>query len=186
MKKKLQSNINRIDLLTDSKIGDVKGLLKSLTESLLKLGKRLTVAETEMYKKEYQEIPTDVLALTKTEFQLRQSLAQMIGEAKDTKDELQKEFKRLRREHYGNLKDIEQILVSFDQLSGKVSNVTDRQKLNDQAMASIFKVMKLDYALDNQDEVDRQNLYLMGLTNSGHAQNLDQDLDSLQQIVEKP
>ena len=88
MKKKLQSNINRIDLLTDSKIGDVKGLLKSLTESLLKLGKRLTVAETEMYKKEYQEIPTDVLALTKTEFQLRQSLAQMIGEAKDTKDEL--------------------------------------------------------------------------------------------------
>lgn len=139
-----------------------------------------------MYKKEYQEIPADVLALTKTEFQLRQSLAMMIGEARETKDELQKEFKRLRREHYGNLKDIEQILVSFDQLSGKVTNVTDRQKLNDQAMASIFKVMKLDYALDNQDEVDRQNLYLMGLTNSGHAQNLDKDLDSLQQNVEKP
>jgi len=53
-------------------------------------------------------------------------------------------------------------------------------------MASIFKVMKLDYALDNQDEVDRQNLYLMGLTNSGQAQNLDKDLDSLQQIAEKP
>lgn len=35
MKKKLQSNINRIDLLTDSKIGDVKGLLKSLTDSIL-------------------------------------------------------------------------------------------------------------------------------------------------------
>ena len=31
----------------------------------------------------------------------------MIGEASETKDWLTKEFKRLRREHYGNLKDIE-------------------------------------------------------------------------------
>lgn len=92
----------------------------------------------------------------------------MIAEAKETKDWLQKEFKRLRREHYGNLKDIEQILVSFDQLSGKVKNVTDRQGLNDQAMASIFKVMKLDFALDEQDENDKQNLFLMGLTNTQH------------------
>ena len=33
-------------------------------------------------------------------------------------------------------------------------------------MASIFKVMKLDYALDAQDEVDREGLNLMGLTNT--------------------
>ena len=33
-------------------------------------------------------------------------------------------------------------------------------------MASIFKVMKLDYALDAQDESDRLNLNLMGLTNT--------------------
>jgi hypothetical protein len=49
----------------------------------------------------------DVLALTKTEYELRQSLASMIGEARETRDNLLKEFKRLRREHYGNLKDIE-------------------------------------------------------------------------------
>ena len=72
----------------------------------------------------------------------------MIAEARETRDWLLKEFKRLRREHYGNLKDIEQILVSVEQLSGKVQNVTDRQGLNDHAMASLFKVMKLDYALD--------------------------------------
>ena len=58
--------------------------------------------------------------------------------------------------------------MSFDQLSGKVKNVTDRQGLNDQAMASIFKVMKLDFALDEQDENDKQNLFLMGLTNTQH------------------
>jgi len=38
----------------------------------------------------------------------------MISEGRETRDWLLKEFKRLRREHYGNLKDIEQILVSFD------------------------------------------------------------------------
>ena len=47
-----------------------------------------------------------------------------------------------------------------------MNNVTDRQGLNDQAMASIFKVMKLDFALDAQDEVDRRSLNLMGLTNT--------------------
>jgi len=110
----------------------------------------------------------------------------MIGEARETRDNLTKEFKRLRREHYGNLKDIEQILISFDQISSKVKNVTDRQGLNDQAMASIFKVMKLDYALDAQDEIDKQSLYLMGLTNTTNQQAVDQILDKLQKQQERP
>ena len=46
-------------------------------------------------------------------------------------------------------------MLSFDQLSEKVRVVTDKQNLNDNAMASIFKVMKLDFALDSQDEKDR-------------------------------
>lgn len=35
--------------------------------------------------------------------------------------------------------------------------------MNDQAMAAIFKIMKLDYSLMTQDEVDRKSVYLMGL-----------------------
>ena len=35
------------------------------------LSKRVMNAEHEIYKKEYEQIPTDVLALTKTEFELR-------------------------------------------------------------------------------------------------------------------
>ena len=80
----------------------------------MKLSKRVTVAENEALRKEYDIIPTDVMALTKTELELRQDLALMIAQARETKDWLTKEFKRLRREHYGNLKDIEQILMSFD------------------------------------------------------------------------
>lgn len=32
VKKTLQTNINRIDLLTDAKIGDIKGLMKTMTD----------------------------------------------------------------------------------------------------------------------------------------------------------
>ena len=104
----------------------------------------------------------------------------MIVQARETKDWLTKEFKRLRREHFGNLKDIEQIMLSFDQLSEKVKLVTDKQNLNDNAMASIFKVMKLDFALDSQDEKDRQSLNLLGLTNTYQSQAVDKTLNDLQ------
>ena len=101
--------------------------MKDLADQILKLSKRLVTTEIDVYKKEYDGIPVDVMALTKTELQLRQSLATMIGEANVTKDWLNKEFKRLRREHYGNLQDIQQILLSFDQMNGRVQNVTDKQ-----------------------------------------------------------
>ena len=61
-----------------------------------------------------------------------------------------------------------------------MNNVTDRQGLNDQAMASIFKVMKLDFALDAQDEVDRRSLNLMGLTNTSQGANVNHALNNLQ------
>jgi len=58
-------------------------------------------------------------------------------------------------------------------MSTKVKTVNETQKLNDQAMASIFKIMKLDYALAAQDEVDRHSLNLMGLTNTGQRDFID-------------
>jgi hypothetical protein len=63
-------------------------------------------------------------------------------------------------------------------MSGKVNNVSDRQGLNDKAMASIFKIMKLASALDMQDESDRDKLYLMGMTNTNV--DVNERLDMLQ------
>ena len=37
-------------------------------------------------------------------------------------------------------------------------------------MAAIFKIIKLDHALDEQDELDKQSLYLMGLQGNSQAQ----------------
>lgn len=59
--------MNRIDLLTDTKIGDIKGLMKLMNDSILKLNKRLNITEMELYKKQHEELPVDVMALTKTE-----------------------------------------------------------------------------------------------------------------------
>ena len=126
MKKTLENNINRVDLLTDGKIHDMKALMKDLAEQILKLNKRITITENEAIKKEYDQIPADILALTKDELELRQDLAHMIAQARESRDNMLIEYKRLRREHYGNLKDIEQILVSFDQLSAKVKSANDR------------------------------------------------------------
>lgn len=36
----------------------------------------------------YEDLPVDIMALTKTEIQLKQDLAHMIGEARETRDEL--------------------------------------------------------------------------------------------------
>lgn len=88
----------------------------------------------------------------------------MIEQGREARDELTKEFKRLRREHYTNLKDVEQMMVSFRQLSSKVQFTTDRIGLNDQALASVFKILRLNYALEEQDEMDRQSIILMGFT----------------------
>ena len=71
----MQNNINRVDLLTDAKIGDIKGLMKEMAEHIIKLNKRMIISENEALRKEYNNIPSDVLALTKTELQLKQDLA---------------------------------------------------------------------------------------------------------------
>ena len=71
MKKTLENNINRVDLLTDGKIHDMKALMKDLAEQILKLNKRITITENDAIKKEYDQIPADILALTKDELELR-------------------------------------------------------------------------------------------------------------------
>lgn len=67
--------------------------------------------------------------------------------------------------------------IGLGQQSQKINNVLDRQGNNDKAMATMFKIVRLDYALDAQDELDKRGLYLMGLT--GTKENVDAKLDHL-------
>lgn len=77
--KVLNNNINRIDLLSDARIGDIKGLMKTMTNEIIKLSKRVQLSESELCKRMYDDLPTDVMAITKTEVQLRQELSIMIN-----------------------------------------------------------------------------------------------------------
>jgi hypothetical protein len=45
--------------------------------------------------------------------------------------------------------------------TSQLKSVVERQGLNDQAMAALFKIMKLDHALLSQDEIDKDAVFLM-------------------------
>jgi hypothetical protein len=51
----------------------------------------------------------------------------------------------------------------MENLHLNVSEVEKRVKLSDTTMATIFKMLRIQYALLHQDEVDKQDIYLMGL-----------------------
>ena len=42
-------------------------MMKDLAEQIIKLNRRVTIAENEVLKREYENIPVDVLALSKSE-----------------------------------------------------------------------------------------------------------------------
>ena len=65
--KVLNNNINRIDLLSDARIGDIKGLMKTMTNEIIKLSKRVQVYESELCSRMHEDLSVDVMALTKTE-----------------------------------------------------------------------------------------------------------------------
>jgi hypothetical protein len=101
----------------------------------------------------------------------------MLEDTEDMKAALQTDLKRLRREHIANMTDLEQISVKLGLQTEQLKNVVERQGLNDQAMAAIFKIMKLDHSLLAQDEVDKNSVFLMGAnarTDSKPADQTDQ------------
>lgn len=80
VKKNLAEQINRVDLLTDAKIGEIKGLMKQLANQVIQVNTRVDRLMLQQHKEDYDKIPTDLLALSKDEFTLRQDLAKMIQE----------------------------------------------------------------------------------------------------------
>jgi len=49
-----------------------------------------------------------------------------------------------------NVKSIETIKELFEANSKKITGVFERQSLNDMAMATMFKVMKINYSLEDR------------------------------------
>jgi len=47
-------------------------------------------------------------------------------------------------------------------LQNGVDASDDRLSVSDNAMAVIFKLLRIQYALSHQDELDKQDIFLMG------------------------
>jgi len=67
-------------------------------------------SDAEKLKINHNRLPRDILYLSKDEITLRRELAISLEDTEDMKESLNKDLKRLRREHYSNLKDLEQII----------------------------------------------------------------------------
>lgn len=50
----------------------------------------------------------------------------------------------------------------YDNLIAKITDNEKQQVLNDISMATIFKLLRIQYALSHQDEKDKQDIFLMG------------------------
>ena len=88
-------------------------------------------SDAEKLKIQNNRLPRDIQYLAKDEVTLRRELALSLEDTEDMKQSLFIELKRLRREHYNNLKDLEQIIAKFDVQEKQVRNVLERQGLND-------------------------------------------------------
>ena len=129
------------------------------------LFKKVTTLETNFAKSQEEKLPFDIERLNNKEINTRREIMMALENVDSHKESLEAELKRLRREHLNNVGAIDKIKEMFTTNSKKISSVLERQSLNDMAMATMFKVMKIDIALENQDETDKKETYLMGKTN---------------------
>ena len=65
--KDLVKQQNAIDLLTDSKISDIKGILGQMADQIIQVNKKMAAAERDKLDKDNKKIPMEVLNMTKTE-----------------------------------------------------------------------------------------------------------------------
>lgn len=72
------------------------------------------------------------------------------------------ELKRLQRQNFDTLQNYERYRVMFHSLENKILANEQKQILSDASMATIFKLLRIQYALSHQDEKDKQDIFLMG------------------------
>ena len=81
-----------------------------LAKQIHELNRKQMESDAEKLKIHHNRLPRDILYLSKDEVTLRRELAISLEDTEDMKESLNKDLKRLRREHYSNLKDLEQII----------------------------------------------------------------------------
>lgn len=144
-----------------SLIGVVKAI-KAQSQETAMLRKRMAQHERDRLSVNYNKIPKDIRYLTQTEAELKQQLVQCIETAEDFVRSQENELKRLRREHLLNEKQFDKVQQLQMQQAEKLDEILVQKGLSDEGLACLFKMHKITAAMEMQDEVDKQNVFLMG------------------------
>lgn len=118
--------------------------------------------ERERLSLNYNKVPKDIAYLTKNEAELRRELVLAIESGEEAILQYNNEVKRLKREHFNNLKELEGCQDKLRSAENLLAKVMERQSLNDNGMATLFKINNISAALEYQDEADREKVFLMG------------------------
>lgn len=122
---------SRIQRLNESEIMQLKHVMTELTMQVHAIAKKQAEQDADKLKVNNNRLPRDIQFLSKDEVTLRRELALSLEDTEDMKESLNKDLKRLRREHYKNMSDMEQIITKLDLTANQLKNVVDRQGLND-------------------------------------------------------
>mmetsp|Transcript_29422 Transcript_29422/g.44524 ORF Transcript_29422/g.44524 Transcript_29422/m.44524 type:complete len:116 (-) Transcript_29422:1845-2192(-) len=83
------------------------------------------------------------------------------------KIEQKNELKRLQRQNFIVSNDYEKKSDKIDLILNQLEDFSKKIILTDTSMATIFKLLRIQYALSHQDEVDRQDMLLFGIHDQG-------------------
>lgn len=93
---------------------------------------------------------------------INQIIKQKSDQMELMKEEMKIELKRLQRQNFAVNNGFEEQQEFLDSLSCKIDTFEKKLVLTDTSMATIFKLLRIQYALSHQDEVDKQQIFLAG------------------------
>ena len=134
---------------------DFLRLFDSQNKQISAIRKQMTALERARLQDNFNRIPRDIAYLTKTEMELKKELVFCIEDGEAYLSTLKKELSRLRREHYENLTALEAITNEQKAMNARISDVNNKQDMNDTGMATLFKVNQITSAMELQDEEDK-------------------------------
>ena len=105
---------------------------------------RMSQHERDRLSINYNKVPKNITYLTKTEVELKKELVQCIETCEEMIESQENEFKRLRREHLGNLDAIDRLESWQMNIKEEISKVLSKQTQNDEGMAILFKISKIN------------------------------------------
>jgi len=140
--------------------------LREVTERMLDLEKKYNqMQELDLDPNDTRdhELMQKVSLKGKSMNEIRRSIEEKMYESELLKLEMKNEIKRLTKQSFtANTAFIDNIFNRVLTNTKRVDEMEKRVQISDNTMAIIFKLFRIQYALSHQDELDKQDIFLLG------------------------